>query len=304
MADDPYKILGVARDASADDIRKVYRELAKKNHPDLNPGDREAESRFKAITAAYDILGDPDKRKRFDSGEIDATGAETHRQFYREYAEGGGAHPYYSSAGFEDLGDIFSDLFGQGQRGSGGGIRMQGGDVRYTLEVDFLEAANGARKRITMPDGHTLDVSIPEGIEDGRQLRLRGKGMPGIGGGPPGDAYVVVHVRSHRTFRREGRNIHVDLPISLTEAVLGGKVQVPTIGGDVSVTIPKSANTGTTLRLREKGVRDQRTGKHGDQYVHLRVVLPEKPDKELEEFVRRWGEDHAYDPRKHAGGHG
>jgi DnaJ-class molecular chaperone len=304
VAEDPYTVLGVTRDASNDDVRKAYRDLAKKHHPDLHPGDRASEDRFKAITAAYDILGDPEKRKRFDSGEIDASGAETHRRFYREYAEGAGEQPYYSSAGFEDLGDMFSDLFGQGRRGAGGGIRMQGGDVRYTMEVDFLEAANGARKRITMPDGHTLDVTIPEGIEDGRQLRLRGKGMPGIGGGPPGDAYVLVHVRPHRTFRRDGWTIHVDLPISLTEAVLGGKVQVPTIGGDVSLTIPEGANTGTTLRLREKGVRDPRTGKHGDQYVHLRVVLPDKPDNELEDFVRRWGESHPYDPRKGAGGHG
>lgn len=297
MADDPYKILGVSRDAGDEDIRKAYRELAKKNHPDLNPGDRAAEDRFKAITAANDILGDPEKRKRYDRGEIDASGAETHRQFYREYAEGADAHPYRSSAGFEDLGDVFSDLFGHARRGAGGTIHMQGGDIRYTMEADFLEAANGSKKRITMPDGQVLDITIPEGLEDGRQLRLRGKGMPGIGDGPPGDAYVVVHVGPHKIFRRRGRDILVDLPVSLTEAVLGGKVQAPTIGGEVTLTIPKGANTGMILRLREKGIRDARDGKRGDQLVELRVVLPDEPDTELEEFVRRWGEDHPYDPR-------
>lgn len=302
MADDPYKVLGVSRDAGDDDIRKAYRELAKKNHPDLNPGDRAAEDRFKAITAANDILGDPEKRKRFDEGEIDASGAETHRQFYREYAEGADAHPYRSSAGFEDLGDVFADLFGHARQGGGGTVRMQGGDVRYTMEVDFLEAANGSKKRITMPDGQALDITIPEGMEDGRQLRLRGKGMPGIGDGPPGDAYVVVHVRPHTIFRRRGRDILIDLPVSLTEAVLGAKIQTPTIGGEVTLTIPKGANTGMTLRLREKGIRDARDGKRGDQFVELRVVLPDKPDQELEDFVRRWGEDHPYDPRHGAGG--
>lgn len=309
MTDEPYSILGVAKTASEDDIRKAYRALAKKYHPDLNPGDSAAEDKFKEISAAYKLLGDAEQRRRYDRGEIDASGAEKPREgFYRHYAEAETGHPYRSEAGFEDLGDIFSDLFGArgGARGPGSGpgsgpgreARMRGGDMRYELTVDFLEAVNGARKRVTMPDGQTLDVTIPEGLRDRQMLRLKGKGQPGFNGGPPGDAYVAVHVRPHPLFERRDSDIHMELPVTIYEAALGAKVAVPTPTGSVSMAIPKGANTGTTLRLKAKGVPDAAMGRRGDQYVKLKVVMPDTIDPDLERFLGEWAENHAYDPRR------
>ena len=304
---DLYDVLGVAHGATADDIRKAYRALAKKYHPDLNPGDSAAEEKFKNIQIAYDILSDEDKRRRYDAGEIDAQGNETPRSYYREYASAGGDHPYSSTAGFEDLGDIFADLFGaraqggMGGRGPGGEnvhIRMRGQDVRYSMEVSFLEAINGTKKRVTMPDGKVLDIAIPAGHHDGQVLRLRGKGGPGLGGGEPGDAYIEVRIGPHPQFHRHGNNIHVELPVALHEAVLGAKVRVPTVGGAVTMTVPPGSNSGDTLRLRGKGVPAGGGRKAGDQIVTLRVVLPDAPDDELKEFLDGWSKKHAYDPRK------
>lgn len=280
---DLYEALGVARDATPEVIRKAYRSLAKKYHPDLNPGDAAAEETFKNIQRANDILSDPDKRRQYDAGEIDAEGNETPRQYYREYASAGGEQPYRSTAGFDDLGGIFADLFGQGggpggahagRTGAGGRFDMRGPDVRYTLEVSFLEAVNGAKRRVVMPDGKALDLVVPAGVSDGQILRLRGKGGPGIGEGPPGDAYVEVHVAPHPDFRRDGNDIRVDLPVALHEAVLGAKIRVPTVAGAVTMTVPPGSNSGATLRLRGKGVPG--TGKRpaGDQIVTLRVTLP------------------------------
>lgn len=310
MATDLYEVLGVKRDASEEDIRKAYRKLAKKHHPDLNPGNKAAEDTFKKVSAAHDILSDPEKRARYDKGEIDETGAERPPQgFYRYYADGGrgGEHPYQGQAGgFEDvdLGGIFGDLFGRG-RGAGGGpgagrteFRMRGGDIRYELTVDFLDAVNGATKRVTMPDGKSLDISIPAGLTDGQVLRLRGQGQPGFGGGPAGDAYVEIHVAPHPFFERKGDEIHIDVPITLGEAVLGGKVRVPTPTGAVSLTVPAGSNTGSTLRLKAKGVKNAQSGAHGDAFVHLKVVLPDRPDPELRGFVEKWQAGHAYDPRR------
>lgn len=301
---DLYETLGVARDAAPDAIRKAYRTLAKKYHPDLNPGDKAAEDRFKNIQRAYDILSDEEKRRQYDAGEIDAEGNETPRSYYREYASASGDHPYQSSAGFEDLGDIFSDLFGQRGRAGDGDfrVRMRGGDMRYTMQVSFLEAVNGAKKRITLPDGGVLDVAIPPGHRDGQMLRLRGKGASGLGGGEPGDAYIEVHVTPHPRFRREGDDIHVELPVALHEAVLGARIRVPTTTGAVTMTVPPGSNAGSTLRLRGKGVPARAGSKAGDQIVTLRVVLPEKPDDELRQFLEGWAKDHAYDPRKGTGG--
>lgn len=304
MANDPYQVLGVAKSASADDIRKAYRKLAKENHPDLNPGDPDAEERFKEAQAAYDIVGKADKRARFDKGEIDADGQERpEQQFYRHYADAGADHPYHSSEGyadFADMGDAFSDLFGHARGGAGGSrhsVRMRGGDVRYTFEVPFMEAAKGAKRRITMPDRRDLDLTIPAGLRDGQVLRLKGKGMPGMGGGPAGDALITVHVGTHKTFRREGNDIHIELPVALHEAVLGAKVKVPTIDGTVTMTIPKASNTGDRLRLKGKGLAGGKSGARGDQHVTLHVVLPEEPDAELTEFLAAWSQDHRYDPR-------
>lgn len=310
MSKDPYSVLGVAKTASQDDIRKAYRKLAKELHPDLNPGDKKAEERFREVSGAYDILGDKDKRARFDRGEIDASGQERPEQrFYREYADTGGAHHYRSTAGFEDLGDIsdlFGDLFrraqaqGGGPRGAGGGrggMRMKGQDVSYRLEVGFLDAVKGAKKRITLPDGSALDLTVPEGVADGQTLRLKGKGGPGLGGGPAGDALVEISVKPHPLFERRGDDIHMVLPITVDEAVLGGKVETPTVSGKVALSIPKGASGGQVLRLKGRGVKHAKGGGHGDQLVELRIVMPSEIDAELAEFMQSWRDKHGYDPR-------
>jgi DnaJ-class molecular chaperone len=295
LAADPYEVLGVKKDASQSDIQKAYRALAKKLHPDLNPGNKQAEERFKEVAGAYDLLGDEKKRARFDSGEIDASGAERpqQRQYYRDFADAGSQ--YSNDAGFADFADddILSQIF-RG-RGRGGPVNMRGQDRHYRLELEFLDAINGATQHITLPDGASLDVRIPAGTRDGQTLRLRGKGAPGIGEGPPGDALVEVTVRPHRTFSRDGDNIRVELPISLSEAVLGGKVTVPTPTGPVTMTVPKWSNTGAVLRLKGRGVTRAEGGK-GDELVALKIVLPEKPDPELESLIAKWGG--AYNPRE------
>ncbi|MGC2410313.1 MAG: J domain-containing protein [Methyloceanibacter sp.] len=303
MADDIYSVLGVARSASAEDIAKAYRKLAKKLHPDLNPGDKTAEEKFKQVTAAYDILGDAEKRRRYDLGEIDASGqARPQQHYYREYAGGEDAARYRSTAGFDDLGgfsDLFGDLFGKGAGGRGGGQRfaMRGSDAQYRLEIDFLEAVNGTKKRITLPDGGTLDVTIPAGVEAGQVMRLKGKGMPGVGGGPSGDALVEILVRPHPVFKREGDDIVLEVPITFDEAVLGGKVEVPTIGGKVFATVPPGANSGQTLRLKGRGIKNK-GGKHGDQLVKLTVLMPDRIDEDLKAFAEEWRGKHGYDPRR------
>ena len=226
MTNDPYTVLGVARGASDKDIQRAFRVLAKKLHPDLNPGNATAAEQFKKVSQAYDILGDAEKRRRFDAGEIDATGEPRH-----SYA-GGGFHGYQNRgrgpADDMGFGDIFSDLFGaqRGPRGFGGYRPgpVRGQDIRYTLEVDFLEAVRGAKKRVTMPGGSALDLNVPEGVEDGRVLRLKGKGNAGENGGPHGDALVEIKVRPSRKFVRDGDNIRMELPISIDEAVLGGNI--------------------------------------------------------------------------------
>jgi DnaJ-class molecular chaperone len=246
MAEDLYSVLGVAKTASADGITKAYRKLAKKLHPDLNPGDKAAEEKFKQVSHAYSILKDPEQRGKYDRGEIDASGQERpQQQYYREYAGGPEGARYHSTAGFEDIGafsDLFGDMFGAGgMRGGGrGGARfsMRGQDVQYRLDISFLDAVNGTKQRITLPDGGTLDVTIPAGVGEGQVLRLKGKGMPGMGEGPPGDALVEIGMRPHPVFKREGNDIVVDLPITFDEAVLGGKIEVPTIAGRVAVTVP------------------------------------------------------------------
>ena len=287
MNADPYKVLGVAKDASPEDIQKAYRKLAKKLHPDLNPGNKRAEEKFKELSAAYDLLGDAAKRARFDRGEIDASGAEPPpRGFYRDHAAGAGDR-YASADGFADFAsadDIFADLFGRGGRSN---LRTRGQNVRYHLDLDFLDAINGAKRQVTMPDASVLDVSIPAGTRDGQILRLRGKGTAGLNGGPPGDALVEIAVRPHRIFTRKGDDIHLELPISLREAVLGGKISVPTPTGAVTMTVPKWANTGTVLRLKGRGV-PRSDGSRGDEYVTLKVMLPSKPDAELEKLIAQW----------------
>ena len=303
MAEDLYFVLSVPKTASAEDITKAYRKLAKKLHPDLNPGDKAAEEKFKKVTAAYDILGDAEKRGRYDRGEIDASGQETPQQrYYREYAGGEDGARYRSTAGFEDIGafsDLFGDLFGErgGMRGGRGArFSMRGSDAQYRLDVDFLDAVNGTKTRITLPDGGTLDVTIPPGVADGQVLRLRGKGNPGVGEGEPGDALIEIHVRPHPVFKREGNDIVVEVPITFDEAVLGGKIEVPTIGGRVFATVPPGSNTGQTLRLKGRGIKTK--GSAGDQLVKLSIILPDRIDDDLKRFAETWREAHRYDPRR------
>ena len=302
MAQNPYAVLGVSKGASDDEIRNAYRKLAKDSHPDLHPGDKAAEERFKALNAAYDIVGDADKRAKFDRGEIDATGSETRPHAdYRRYADADGGRTYtYTSRGFggeEDMSDILSQMFREGFRGRGGEqVRMRGSDVRYNLTVGFLEAINGSKQRVTMPEGGVLDISIPQGVRDGQVLRLKGKGMPGLNDGPPGDALISIAVSPHPLFTRDGDNIAVELPITLAEALNGAKVRVPTPAGAVTLTIPKGANTGNVLRLKGKGV----AGK-GDQLVTLKVVLPDAGDDDLAEAARRAEQKRPYDPRRGMG---
>jgi DnaJ-class molecular chaperone len=302
MAEDPYTVLGVQRGASDDDVRRAYRKLAKELHPDTNPGNRAAaEERFKKVSAAYDILGDADKRRQFDRGEIDANG-EPRRGFHRTYAGGGpfGGRGSAGRAGEEfGFGDFFSDLFGRGGRAGGAGdpfAAARGRDVRYTLEVDFLEAATGAKKRVTLPEGGVLDLTVPEGVADGQVLRLKGKGAAGARGSEAGDALIEIKVRAHAHFRRVGDDVALELPITLDEAVLGAKIEVPTVSGRVPLTLPKGTSSGRVFRLRGKGVRNTTTGATGDQLVTVRIVLPDTIDSELSYFISEWRQKHRYDP--------
>ncbi len=306
MARNPYIVLGLAPTASDSEIRAAFRKLAKKFHPDRNPDDEKAEDKFKEVASAFDVVGDSARRKKFDRGEIDEEGRERAHPFgqwtQRPGGPGAGQHPRQhpgqrgahpgaggmgggpGGASFDDLSDIFSDLFGARRQNA---QAMRGRDVRYRLEVDFIDAAAGAKKRVTMPDGKTLDIAIPSGFEDGQTLRLRGQGESGQGG-HRGDVYVEVKVKPHKVFERQGNDIHIEAPISLREAVLGGKITVPTIAGDVSLTVPKNASSGTVLRLRGRGVAKGKGGVPGDQFVKLKIVLPEGGDKELEAFVKSW----------------
>jgi DnaJ-class molecular chaperone len=303
----PYEVLGVKPDASPDEIRSAYRQLAKQLHPDLNPGKPEAEARFKNVTAAYDLLSDADKRARYDRGEIDESGAERPRYSYRPHAEGEQGWKYQPNGEInpEDLEDILSMFGGRAggfggaaRRGRGGeGFAMPGGDRLYTLTVDFTEAAAGAKKRLSLSPDSWLDVTIPPGIDEGQVLRLKGKGDPGIGSAPHGDALIEVHVAPHPHFRREGDNILLELPVTVAEAVLGARVTVPTVTGPVTMSIPKGSDSSGQLRLRGKGI--QRRGvAAGDQIVTLKVVIGDSGDAELAAFLETWSKTHATDPRR------
>lgn len=295
---DPYRILGVAPTASADDIQKAYRKLAKKLHPDLNPGNPEAEEKFKEVAGAYDLVGDTEKRKRFDCGEIDAAGAQRPRQnYYRDYASSEHGHPYTDDSGFADFmqsEDAFAELLRRSARAQ---ANRRGHDLEFRLPIEFIESITGANKRLTLPEGNTIDVAIPPGMTQGQVLRLRGKGAPGSGKGDPGDVLIEVEIKPDRSFRRQGDDIYLDLPITLTEAVLGARIKVPTPTGTVTMIVPKGSNAGSTLRLRGKGALKQ-AGGHGDQLVKLQVVLPKEPDPELEAFVTNWEGGKTHNPRE------
>jgi DnaJ-class molecular chaperone len=312
LARDPYQELGVSRGASADDVRKAFRKLAKANHPDTNPNNKEAEERFKRVSAAFDILGDADKRKKFDAGLIDADGRETARGFQGGQGpwgpapgpgEGFSRRGPYQSESFEgvDLGDILGEMFGGGRAGRGGagggfgGFSQRGADVRAKLEIDLEDAIRGGKKRIAFSDGRTIDVTIPKGAQEGQTLRLKGQGSPGRSG--PGDAFIELTFLPHPIFRREGEVLVMDVPVTVYDAVLGGKVEAPTPDGPVTLTVPKGANTGSRLRLKGRGLTDAQ-GRRGDLFARLVVVLPDKPDPELEAFAETWRQKRPYTPRR------
>jgi DnaJ-class molecular chaperone len=301
---DPYEVLGVSRNAPADDIRAAYRKLAKTSHPDLHPGDKQAEERFKEISAAHELLSDEEKRGQFDRGEIDASGAPKMREsYYRDFAEAPGGAKYAGAGSFEnaaDLEEMIQELFGgrAGRAGHAGRtMRMRGADVSYRLEVGLGEVARGAKVPITLADGRSVEMTIPAGVEEGQVLRLKGKGAAGLGGGPTGDALIEVHVRPHPVFERKGADIHVNLPVTLAEAIGGGRVTVPTLQGPVVMTIPKRSSSGAVLRLKGKGLPRGQGQPAGDQYVRVEIALPPAADAELERAVKDWEGSHGYDPR-------
>lgn len=302
ISDDPYTLLGVAKSASQDEITRAFRKLAKELHPDVNPNNKAATERFKRVSAANEFLGDSERRRRYDRGEIDAAG-EPRRTAQPQSAGGGRRGPAGPSGEDFGLGDIFEGMFG-GPRGARARQTQQqqtasfrGQDVRYTLEVDFHEAVVGAKKRVTLPEGGMLDLNVPEGVEDGSVLRLKGKGAAGMRGGEPGDALVEIKVRPNSDFRRVGNDVLSELPISLDEAVLGAKIEVATVSGRIQLALPKGTSSGRVFRLKGKGCRNMATGQIGDQLITVRIVLPEVIDDNLAYFLSEWRQTHAYDPR-------
>jgi DnaJ-class molecular chaperone len=296
---DPYEILGVAKGADIKEVKKAYRKLARQLHPDLHPGDTKAENQFKEVSSAHQFLSNADQKARYDRGEIDASGApRAERTFYRTYADGRPGSRYSDPQEvFRDPDgmDIFADLF-RGVRHSAAwqAEQMRHADTRHRLEIDFLDAANGAVREIVLPGGKRLKVTIPPGATDGQVLRLRGQATQSAGGGRAGDVLIEIEVRSHPMFTRKGDDIHAELPITLPEAVLGARIEVPTVAGNVTLTVPKGANTGTRLRVKGKGVMAPGGRGRGDHYVTFKVMLPDKPDPELAELVEKWAARHPY----------
>lgn len=302
MAGDPYKELGVARGASADEVKKAFRKLAKELHPDKNPGDKVSEERFKRMTAAFDLLGDAEKRAKYDRGEIDADG----REQYRAPPGGGGGRSggfggfggSGGRGGFEDidLEELFGAFGGGGRtagRGGFGGGAGKGQDVRATLDISLEDSIAGTTRRIQFSDGRTLDVTIPKGASEGQVIRLKGQGAPGRGG-QAGDALIELKIAPHPVFKRDGGDLTMDLAVSVPDAVLGGKIQVPTPEGAVMMTIPKGSNSGKMLRLKGRGA--YAGAKRGDLVARLVVTLPETPDDELIRFATEWRDKRPYKP--------
>ncbi len=302
MSDQLYKTLGVAKNASQSDIKSAYRKLMKKLHPDLHPDDKKNEARFKKVSAAYDIIGDENKRALYDRGEIDEDGNDRAPQF-------GGGNPFHGAqgqGGFQggfggqgDMNDLFSQMFRGRQGGMGGGFRQQafkGEDRRYSMKISFLDAALGGTKDIRLADGTLLNVKIPRGIDDGKTIRLKGKGDAGFNGGPAGDAMIEVKIKPHPVFKRDGLDLEVVLPVTVYEAGLGAKIEVPTLRGAVGLNIPAGSTSGKVLRLKGRGI--ETTRKKGDQLVRLSVEMPKTIDEETKALLQSWQQDHSYDPRK------
>jgi DnaJ-class molecular chaperone len=313
---DPYIVLGVPKTAEAADIKKAYRKLAKKYHPDQST-DPKAKDKFAEVSAAYEIIGDDKKRGAFDRGEIDAEGKPKFQGF-EGFGAGGGPGGFSRQApggGFEhfefhpgggrgggsfDASDLFADLFGSAARRGGAQARtpQRGADAVATVTISLAEAALGTTARVELPTGRTLDVSVPAGMEDGKQIRLKGQGFASPQGGEAGDAMVTVSIAKHPYFKVDGRDLRLDLPVTLYEAVLGAKVNVPTLNGLVELAVPAGTNGGgRTLRLRGKGLPNAQ-GAAGDLLVTLRIVLPDAADPELTGLMRKWEAEKRYDPRK------
>ncbi|MEZ2331886.1 DnaJ C-terminal domain-containing protein [Mesorhizobium sp. RCC_202] len=304
---DPYEVLGVAKNASAKDIKSAYRKLAKKHHPDQNPNDPKAKDRFAAANQAYEVVGDEKTRAAYDRGEIDGDGKPKFQGFegaaggdpfggFRRQQGPGAAHFEFRSGRpggdpFDGNSDIFSQIFGDafsGARGGGrGGDRrqpVQAADLNVTLDVSVEEAATAEKVTAMFPDGRKVAVKLPAYVEDGQTIRLKGQGEQGPG--QPGDALVKIHIRRHPRYRMEGRDLHVDLPVDLTDAVLGAKVAVETPTGKLAVNVPAWSSSDKVLRLKGRGL-PEKAGGHGDLYAHVRLMLPEGGDSELEALMRR-----------------
>ncbi|MCX8500941.1 MAG: DnaJ domain-containing protein [Alphaproteobacteria bacterium] len=286
---DPYEILGVKKNATPEAIKLAYRKLVKQYHPDLHPGDQAVESRFKEISSANEILSDPEKRQKFDRGEIDASGAE------RGFQRGNGSpwrQGFGSGNGEQGVNpDEIFEFFSRAHRGSP--IKQKGGDMKYTISIGFTEAVGGGKKRITLPDGEVIDLAIPPATENGAVLRLRKKGQPGLNGGERGDALMEIQVESHPFFVRSGYDIQVEIPITIYEAALGATITVPTVDGKVAVKVPAGSNSGTVLRLRERGVPIDRT-RRGNQNIKLMIHNPEPIDPDYRQFLEGWARKNPY----------
>ncbi|MDD3288345.1 MAG: J domain-containing protein [Alphaproteobacteria bacterium] len=305
---DPYQVLGVDRSASEAEIKSAYRKLAKKLHPDVNQGRKDIEQKFKEVTAAYDLISDPTKRAKFDRGEIDAMGNDRGFSFrdadpFGRGGPRGRTYNYSSSGSATDPfsfapEDIFAEFFGGGsKRGGPRGGTPRGQDISYTLNVSFTEACLGGKRRVSLANDKTIEIQIPPGTDNGHKLRLRGQGMPGRL--ESGDAIIDIHVEPHALFTRQLDDLHIELPISLSEALLGAQIKVPTLEGHVSVKVPKGANAGTILRLKGKGVPRAKNSP-GDMFVKIKIALPDNPDNDLTDFIEKWSKKKPYDPRKGA----
>lgn len=294
MAPDPYQVLGVGRNASEEDIRKRFRKLAKAHHPDLNPGDKKAEEAFKRASAAFEIIGDADRRKRFDAGEIDADGHEVQRGFHRGPFANQGAGPEFGDV---DLGEILGQMFAESGRTGGRRRRYpsKGRDFRTRIELQIEEALKGAKKRLVLGSGKAIDFTVPPGVAEGALLRLNGQGEQGAAGA--GDVLVEIAIAPHPIFQKRDGDLIMDLPVSVPDAVLGGRLPAPTPEGEVTLRIPKGTNSGSVLRLKGRGLAGQ-DGRRGDLFARVVVMLPEQPDAELVNFCEGWRRDRSYTAAK------